>query len=131
MVEKLDHQYLFRCASSLPCGHKILIPGWLEFTPIHNTYGAFGMFGSSKPLLLALSCIGPVVFWWSFREAAARSQLVCVAFGMIAGGALGNITDRPHYGYAIDFVDIYRFRQIWGNTFNGGDLCITFASSCC
>jgi signal peptidase II len=111
---------------SLSCAHKILIPDWLEFAPVANTHGAFGMLGSSKLLLLALACIVLLVFSWSFRAAAARSRLVCVAFGMIAGGALGNIIDRLHYGYVIDFVDFYRFPQIWRFTFNVGDVCITF-----
>ena len=107
------------------CGHKILIPGWLQLAPIPNVHGAFGMFGSSKPMLVVLALIVLVVFWWSFREAAARSRLVCVAFGLIVGGALGNIVDRLHYGYVIDFIDFYRFPQIWRFTFNLGDSCIT------
>jgi signal peptidase II len=107
------------------CGHKILIPGWLELAPIPNTHGAFGMFGSSKPLLVVMALIVLVIFWMSFREAAARSRLVCVAFGLIVGGALGNIIDRLHYGYVIDFIDFYRFPQIWRFTFNVGDSCIT------
>jgi signal peptidase II len=115
----------FDASCSLSCGHDILIPGWLEFAPVPNTHGAFGMLGSSKPMLVALACIVLIVFWWSFREAAARSRLVCVAFGMIAGGALGNIIDRLHYGYVIDFIDVYRFPQIWHATFNAGDFCIT------
>jgi signal peptidase II len=107
------------------CGHKILIPGWLEFAPIPNTHGAFGMFGSSKPTLVVLAIIVLLVFWWSFRESAERSRLVCIAFGMIVGGAIGNIVDRLHYGYVIDFIDFYRFPQIWRFTFNVGDSCIT------
>jgi len=107
------------------CGHKILIPGWLEFAPIPNYHGAFGMFGDSKPMLVILAVIVLVLFWWSFREAALRSRLVCVAFGMIVGGALGNVIDRLHYGYVIDFIDFYRFPQIWRFTFNLGDSCIT------
>jgi signal peptidase II len=107
------------------CGHKILIPGWLELAPIPNTHGAFGMFGSSKPMLVVLAVIVLFIFWWSFREAAARSRLVCVAFGLIVGGAIGNIVDRLHYGYVIDFIDFYRFPQIWRFTFNVGDSCIT------
>jgi signal peptidase II len=83
------------------------------------------MFGSSKPMLVVLAIIVLFVFWWSFREAAARSRLVCVAFGMIVGGAIGNIVDRLHYGYVIDFIDFYRFPQIWRFTFNIGDSCIT------
>ena len=41
---------------------------------------------------------------------------------MIVGGAIGNIVDRLHYGYVIDFIDFYR---IWPNIFNVGDSCIT------
>jgi signal peptidase II len=117
---------LYFDAQCMPwCGHKILIPGWLEFSPIPNTHGAFGMFGSSKPMLVILAIIVLFIFWWSFREAAARSRLVCIAFGMIVGGAIGNIVDRLHYGYVIDFIDFYRFPQIWRFTFNVGDSCIT------
>ena len=106
-------------------GTEILIPGWLELAPIPNTHGAFGMFGNSKPLLVVMALIVLVIFWWSFRESALRSLLVCVAFGLILGGALGNIVDRLHYGYVIDFIDFYRFPQFWRFTFNVGDSCIT------
>ncbi|HEX8806982.1 MAG TPA: signal peptidase II [Candidatus Aquilonibacter sp.] len=117
---------LFFDAHCIPwCGHKVLIPGWLEFAPIPNTHGAFGMFGSSKPLLVVMALIVLGIFWWSFREAAAHSRLVCIAFGLIVGGALGNIVDRVHYGYVIDFIDFYRFPQIWRFTFNVGDSFIT------
>ena len=47
---------------------------------------------------------------------------VRIAFGMIVGGAIGNIVDRLHYGYVIDFIDFYR---IWPNIFNVADSCIT------
>jgi signal peptidase II len=107
------------------CGHKVLIPGWLELAPIPNVHGAFGFFGSNKPLLVVMALIVLVIFWMSFREAAARSRVVSIAFGLIAGGAVGNIVDRVHYGYVIDFIDFYRFPQIWRFTFNVGDSCIT------
>jgi len=120
----VDH-IAFDASCNSSCGHMVLIPGWLEFGPVANTHGAFGMLGSSKPLLVALACIVLVVFWWSFREAAARSRLVSVAFGAIAGGALGNIVDRLHYSYVIDFIDMDRFPQIWHYPFNVGDSFIT------
>ncbi len=115
----------FDARCSPRCGQIVLIPDWLRFSLIHNTHGAFGMFGSNKPLLVVLACTVLVVFCWAFREAATRSRLVCAAIGIIAGGALGNIVDRLHYGYVIDFVDIYRAPQIWSATFNVGDFCIT------
>ena len=62
-------------------------------------HGAFGLFGSNAVLLIAMAIVVLVLFWFSFREAAAKSRLVRVAFGMIVGGAIGNVVDRLHYGY--------------------------------
>jgi len=107
------------------CGHRDLIPGWLQIAPIPNFHGAFGMFGNNTFLLIVMACIVLLVFWFSFKDAAAKSRLVCVAFGMIVGGAIGNIVDRFHYGYVVDFIDFYRFPDIWRFTFNFADSCIT------
>jgi signal peptidase II len=52
-------------------------------------------------------------------------MLVRIAFGMIIGGAIGNIIDRIHYGYVIDFIDFNRFPSVWRYTFNVADACIT------
>ncbi len=104
------------------CYSKIVIPHFLKWTYERNFHGAFGMFGSNSVLLIGMAMVVLVVFWLSFRESAARSRLVSIAFGMIVGGAIGNIVDRLHFGYVVDFVDVYR---IWGNIFNVADSCIT------
>jgi signal peptidase II len=80
------------------------------------------LFGSNGVLLIAMAIVVLVLFWYSFRDAAAKSLTVRIAFGMIAGGAIANIIDRVHYGYVIDFIDFYR---IWPNIFNVADSCIT------
>jgi signal peptidase II len=61
-----------------------------------------------------------VLFWVGFRDAAAHSRTISIAFGAIAGGAIGNVIDRFHYGYVVDFID---FR--WWPVFNAADSCIT------
>jgi signal peptidase II len=101
---------------------RTVIPNFLRITFEQNRHGAFGLFGNSAVLLIAMAIVVLVLFWFSFRDAAARSVTVRVAFGMIVGGAIGNIVDRIHYGYVIDFIDFYR---IWPNIFNVGDSCIT------
>jgi signal peptidase II len=103
-----------------PC--RTIIPNLLNWTFERNVHGAFGLFGSSAVLLIGMAIVVLVLFWFSFREAAARSQTVRIAFGMIVGGAIGNIVDRLHYGFVIDFIDFYR---IWPNIFNVADSCIT------
>ncbi|MFY9663294.1 MAG: signal peptidase II [Candidatus Cybelea sp.] len=109
------------CIPDYP-GCRTIIPGFLRWTYERNVHGAFGLFGNNAVLLIAMAIVVLVLFWFSFRDAASRSLTVRIAFGMIVGGAIGNIVDRLHYGYVIDFIDFYR---IWPNIFNVGDSCIT------
>lgn len=109
------------CVPDFPACRTV-IPHFLRLTYERNVHGAFGLFGNNAVLLIAMAIVVLVLFWYSFRDAAARSMTVRIAFGMIVGGAIGNIVDRLHYGYVIDFIDFYR---IWPNIFNVGDSCIT------
>ena len=109
-------------ANFLPGESRLVIPHLLRWTYEQNVHGAFGMFGSSPFLLILMALIVLAVFWFSFRDQAATSALVRVAFGMILGGAIGNIADRLHYLYVVDFIDFYK---IWPDIFNVADSCIT------
>lgn len=104
---------------------KTLIAGWLNITPVANFHGAFGMFGGNPVLLVIMALVVLLLFWFSFRDQARHSRLVRVAFGMIVGGAIGNIIDRVRFHYVIDFIDFNRFPKIWFYTFNVADSCIT------
>jgi signal peptidase II len=92
----------------------------LYWTYVQNTHGAFGLFGSQAWLLVAMALAVLAVFWFAFRDAAAQSALVRIAFGAIVGGAVGNIVDRFHYGFVVDFIDLR-----WWPVFNAADSCIT------
>ncbi len=106
----------------LPNESMVAIPRVLRWTYERNYHGAFGLFGSNAALLIGMAVVVLVFFWISFREAATQSRLVRLAFGLIVGGAIGNIVDRIHFGYVVDFIDFFR---IWPNIFNVGDSCVT------
>ncbi|MGH7706650.1 MAG: signal peptidase II [Vulcanimicrobiaceae bacterium] len=99
---------------------RIVIPRLLYWTYVQNRHGAFGLFGSSPFLLVGMAVVVLAVFWFSFRDLAARSWVVRIAFGAIVGGAIGNIVDRFHYGFVVDFIDLR-----WWPVFNVADSCIT------
>ena len=83
-------------------------------------HGAFGLFGTQTWLLVGMALVVLALFWYAFRDAARNSLLVRVAFGMIVGGAIGNIVDRLHYWFVVDFIDLR-----WWPIFNVADSCIT------
>jgi signal peptidase II len=109
-------------ANFLPGESRIVIPHLLKWTYEQNTRGAFGLFGSNAGLLIFMAIVVLLIFWLSFRDAARRSLTVRIAFGMIVGGAIGNIVDRIQHHFVVDFIDFYR---IWPNIFNVADACIT------
>ncbi len=99
---------------------RIAVPHLLYWTYVQNHAGAFGLFGNNPWILVGMALAVLAIFWFAFREQAAHSRLVRVAFGAIAGGAIGNIVDRFHYGYVVDFIDLH-----WWPVFNVADSCIT------
>ena len=104
----------------VPGESRIVVPHALWFTFVQNRSGAFGLFGTQPWLLIAMALIVLAVFWYAFRDLSARSRLVRLAFGAILGGALGNIVDRFHYTYVVDFIDLR-----WWPVFNVADSCIS------
>jgi signal peptidase II len=121
-ADQYSKVWILRTCAPIPPPCRTIIPNFLNWTFERNVHGAFGLFGSSAVLLIGMAIVVLVLFWFSFREAAARSQTVRIAFGMIVGGAIGNIVDRLHHGFVIDFIDFFR---IWPNIFNVADSCIT------
>jgi len=89
---------------------------------VQNTHGAFNLFGNHPALLVGLSFLVLAGFWWAFRDMARRSRVVRLAFGALLGGAAGNMSDRLHYHFVVDFID---FRTIWQWVFNIADASIT------
>lgn len=97
-----------------------IVPRLLRFFYVENTGAAFGFFqGNSSTLtILALGIV--VVLAIAFRKLIGHSPWLAVALGLQFGGALGNVIDRLHYGFVVDFIDLPRFP-----TFNVADSAIT------
>lgn len=106
-----------------------IIPGFLNLTHVENPGVAFGLFAGfdspARTLLLTalgLAALGVVAFYYSRIDPGQR--LVLVALTLIAGGAVGNLTDRVLSGSVTDFIDAY-FRSYHWHTFNVADSAIT------
>lgn len=93
-----------------------------------NNYGvSLGMFAANSmemrwALVALTGAIALFVLVWMLREKATSD---IVALSLILGGALGNIRDRFHHGYVIDYADLHfgDFRPFL--IFNVADAAIT------
>lgn len=85
------------------------LPGILQLTLTTNTGGAFGIGRDSKEIMTLLAvaiCIAIIVFL-SRREKSndPPRNIERVGFGLILGGAAGNILDRFMRGEVTDFLE--------------------------
>lgn len=97
----------------------------LNFTHARNTGAAFSMMNHLPPQAFAALgvAVAAALGVWLWRN-PYRQRLVAAAFALVLGGALGNVIDRAHYGYVVDFVDFYIGRWHFA-TFNVADIAIT------
>jgi signal peptidase II len=91
--------------------------GWIEVMPglalthVHNPGIAFSLFADGGPLtrvVLHLVIFTSVVIIAAMLvRHAHNSRLAGIAFGLILGGALGNLIDRILYGWVVDFIHVW------------------------
>lgn len=114
--------------ASLQRGESVEVLGnFLRFTLGYNTGIAFGLTlgSSSRWVLIIVTLLTMGLIVWLFRSVDARHKLQVFAFGMIMGGAFGNLLDRTFGSKGvIDFIDVgIGTSRFW--TFNIADSAIT------
>ncbi len=114
-----------------PGSELVLCPGF-SLTHVHNRGIAFSLFASGGPLsriFLHMVIFSAVVMiaWMLVRHGHHRIW-AGLSFGLILGGALGNLYDRIAYGWVIDFIRVWIHRggrvYSWPD-FNVADSAIT------
>lgn len=78
----------------------------LDLVFVRNAHGAYGLFGDQPWFLIGLSVVAFLVIFFSFRSRARDSRSIAVSLGCVLGGAAGNVIDRIHYHFVIDFIRI-------------------------
>lgn len=103
----LDQASKIWIRASLPIGEaRELWPGWLHLEHVQNRGAAWGVLSGQKWLLILFTLLIVGLILRSAREVAARGALAAMGFGLILGGAVGNLFDRILLGHVTDFFDL-------------------------
>ncbi|MFH1132297.1 MAG: signal peptidase II [Pseudomonadota bacterium] len=101
-----------------------LVDGYLDLEYHENPGFAFGM-GRNLPwrraIYVGLAIIALFVMWRIIRNVQKRQRMADVAFGLLAGGAIGNAVDRIYIGRVVDFILAHWHRKVHWPTFNIAD----------
>jgi signal peptidase II len=109
-----------------------LVKGVLDLRYRENHDSAFSLLrhvdiGDKPQLLAGLSLIGlsavAGVWWWRQKQA---SSLEHVGYGLIIGGAIGNLLDRLARGFVVDFIHIHHWP-----VFNVADVLVALGGMTC
>lgn len=95
-----------------------------RLTYIHNSGAAFGLFHGSRWFFIAVSVLSLLIVLALALGGRYRDKGMQVAFGMIMGGAAGNLVDRVWRGEVIDFLDLGIGAHRWP-VFNVADCAVT------
>jgi signal peptidase II len=84
----------------------VLIPGLLDLQHAWNSGVSFSFLWQSTATGSAVLALSLAVLALAFAIAAFRAErpLVAAGFGLIVGGAVGNLTDRVFHGAVFDFL---------------------------
>ncbi len=123
VLDQLSKAWL---VSAVAPGEVVRVIGdYLRLVQSQNSGALFGMFRDQAYVfgLVSLGVVGLIV---AYHGRSGRNLYLSVALGLLLGGALGNLIDRFHFGYVVDWVDMgigdVRF---W--TYNLADSAITVA----
>jgi len=101
-----------------------ILGDWVRLTYIHNAGAAFGLFQGSRWFFIGVSVLSALVITSLALSSRYRDRLMQIAFGLILGGALGNLLDRIWLGVVIDFLDVGIGARRWP-IFNVADSGVT------
>lgn len=110
LVLGIDQITKFVVDSSMTLGQQIqLIPGFFNFTYVHNTGAAWSMLEGKMWFFYIITIIALIAMVLFYRNGEEQDKVVQAALVLMMAGTLGNFIDRLLYQHVRDFIDFIIF----------------------
>jgi signal peptidase II len=125
VITALDQVVKRVVVNTMELGQSIDVVGSVvRLTRTSNTGGAFGLLRGQGSWFVVVSAVAALAIAVMSRQIARGRRIERIAFGLILGGAVGNLIDRIRLGSVIDFIDVGGSAYRWP-AFNVADSGIT------
>jgi signal peptidase II len=101
-----------------------IIPGVFYLTSDQNKGVVWGLFNGWPFAVFVVGILAAAFVVYYYHRHSGGSRLEATAWGLILGGAIGNLIDRGTVGHVKDFISVRIAGWPWP-TFNIADACIT------
>jgi signal peptidase II len=131
LVVLVDQLVKWRVVTTMAYGDERPLLPFLSWVRWHNEGAAFSMLsdagGWQRWFFIVLAVVFVVFIVYELRRLPRDQQLMGWVYGLIIGGAIGNLIDRVLNGYVVDFVLLH-----WGNwyfpAFNVADAALSIGA---
>lgn len=130
-VVLLDQLSKLWVSTQLTYGEPVAFTSFFNFTLLHNHGAAFSILaeqgGWQRWFFAGLALVVSLVLLMWIARNSSQNKLETFALAFILGGALGNLYDRIHLGYVVDFIVVHYREHFWP-AFNLADSAITLGA---
>lgn len=111
---------------TIPLGaDRVLVPGLLALRQVGNHGVAFGLMQGLSVLVLPLTAL-LVLLGGLWLQKQAMGRFEAMAYGLLLGGAMGNLVDRLVHGFVTDYLELVFVRFA---VFNLADAALTLGAA--
>lgn len=132
LVVALDQLVKRWVISALSLGEEVSVFPFLSWVRWHNEGAAFSILSDAAGwqrwffIVLAVAFVAFIVY--ELRRLPADQRLMGWVYGLIVGGAVGNLIDRVLYGHVVDFV-LLHWQSYYFPAFNVADAALSIGAA--
>lgn len=117
-------KWLILFVLQLQVGETYSLLPFLDITLLWNRGISYGLFDAANAQLVLIALTSAVIGLFIFMARRLTAPLMRVSYGLIIGGAMGNLVDRIVHGAVVDFISPHAAGYYW-YVFNFADIAIS------